>query len=175
MALKWGILSAGKICNDFVNALSTLSDDDHSVVAVAAQNLQRAEEFAKQFSIPTAYGNYTDLAKDPNVEVVYVGNLNPQHYEVSLLMLENGKHVLCEKPLCLNEKQAKKLITYAERKKLFLMEGIWSRSFPSYQYIRKQINNGTLGEIKRVEVEFGAAISHKDRLAYVVFNFYASP
>lgn len=155
MALNWGIAAAGKISSDFANAVNTLSLDDHKLVAVAARDLGRAEEFAKKFSVTKAYGSYLELAKDPDVEAVYVGTLNPQHLEVATLMLENGKHVLVEKPLCLNEKQAHKLITYAERKKLFLMEAIWSRFFPSYQYVRKQIQNGTLGDIQLVEAEFG--------------------
>lgn len=163
MALKWGIVSTGRICNDFVGALLTLSGDDRRIVAVAAQNLPRAQEFAEKYSISKAYGSYLELAKDPNVEVAYIGNINSQHYDVSRLMLENGKHVLCEKPLCLNEKQAKKLIAYAEQKKLFLMEAIWSRSFPSYQYIKTQIAKGNLGEIKRIDVDFGAPISYEDK------------
>lgn len=155
MALKWGIASAGRISHDFVNAVATLNDFEHQVVAVAARDLDRAKEFAERFEIPKAYGSYEELAKDSNVEVVYIGTLNPQHFDVAQLMLENGKHVLVEKPLCMNEKQARKLISYAERKKLFLMEAIWSRSFPSYQYIQKQIKNGMLGEISSVDVEFG--------------------
>lgn len=155
MALKWGIAAAGLISQDFVNAISTLNEDDHQVVAIAARSLDRAEEFAKRFGVAKAYGSYLEMAQDPDVEVVYVGTLNPQHLEVSLLMLENGKHVLIEKPLGMNEKEARKLITYSERKKLFLAEAIWSRHFPSYQYVRKQIQNGTLGDIVSADIEFG--------------------
>lgn len=164
MALRWGIVSAGLISNDFIDGLFTLSEKDHQVVAIAAQEKERAEEYAKKFSIPKAYGCYEELAKDPNVEVAYVGNLNTQHYDTSILLLENGKHVLCEKPMCMNEKETKKLIDFAKEKKLLLMEGIWSRCFPSYQYIRKQIDSGALGEIKSVEVEFGLPQSETDRV-----------
>jgi len=164
MALKWGIASVGKISHDFVNALGTLSDNDHQVVAVAARDLDRAEQFAKRFGVPKAYEGYLALAEDPDVEVVYIGNLNPQHFDVAHLMLEHGKHVLCEKPLCLNEKQSRKLISYAERKKLFLMEAIWSRFFPAYQYVKRQINSGVLGTIQHVDVAFGFDLSAVDRL-----------
>lgn len=122
--MKWGIAAAGRISDEFTNALSALEKQNHQVAAIAARDLGRAEEFAKRFDIPKAYGSYLELAKDPNVEVVYIGVLNPQHFEVSMVMLEHGKHVLCEKPLCINEKLARKLIEYAESKKLFLMEGI---------------------------------------------------
>lgn len=123
MALKWGIAAAGRISDEFTNALSTLDKQNHKVVAIGARDLSRAEEFAKRHNIPKAHGSYIELAKDANVEVVYIGVLNPQHFEVAMLMLEHGKHVLCEKPLCINEKLSKKLIAFAESKKLFLMEG----------------------------------------------------
>lgn len=54
-------------------------------------------------------------------------------------MLDHGKHILCEKPLCLNEKQARQLLEYAKSKKLFCMEAIWSRCFPAYEYVLNRI------------------------------------
>lgn len=155
MALKWGIASVGQISHDFVNALETLRANDHQVIAVAARDVSRAEDFANRFGISKAYGSYLELAKDPNVEVVYIGTLNPKHCEVALLMLEHGKHVLVEKPMCMNEKQVRKLVTCAKQKNVFLMEGLWSNFFPAYQYIRKQIESGKLGEIVSVEAEYG--------------------
>lgn len=125
MALRWGIAGAGSVSHDFASVAETLSRDEHQIVAVGARELSRTEEFAQRFNIPTAYGSYFELACDPNVEVVYVGVLNHKHLEVSLLMLQHGKHVLCEKPMCLNEKQARQLIECAKEKNLFLMEGIW--------------------------------------------------
>lgn len=165
MALKWGIVSAGSIAHDFVNALGTLNEDDHQVVAVAARDLNRAKEFAQRFKIANAYGTYLQLAQDPSVDIAYIGNLIPQHLEVAKLMLDHGKHILVEKPLCLNEKQVRELVSYAKQKKLFSMEAIWSRFFPSYQYIRQQINDGKLGDIISVDAAFGdAALLNLDRL-----------
>lgn len=65
--LRWGIASAGKICHDFTNALATLPSNEHKVVANAATNLQRAQEFGKLHKIKKSYGSYEELAKDPNV------------------------------------------------------------------------------------------------------------
>lgn len=156
MALKWGVASAGLIANDFINALGTQSKNNHQVVAVAAsRGVSRAQELADRFGVPKAYGSYLELAKDPEVEVVHLGMLDKQHFEVALMMLEHGKHVLVEKPMCMNEKQVRILTSYAKQKNLFAMEGIWSRMFPCYEYIRKQIESGKLGEIKSVEIEFG--------------------
>ena len=67
MALKWGIVSVGKISNDFVAALKLSSETEHTIVAVAARCKERAEEFAKRFNIPKAYGSYRELAEDKDV------------------------------------------------------------------------------------------------------------
>lgn len=169
MALRWGIASTGNIAHDFVNAIGTLSKDDHNVVAVAAsRDLSRSQDFAKRFDIPRAYGSYLELARDPDVEIVHIGTLHVYHLEVALLMLDHGKHVLVETPMAMNEKQIRQLTSHAKQKNLFAMEGIWSRMFPSYQYIREQIDGGKLGEIVSIDVEFGfSGISDIPRMMYV--------
>lgn len=75
--------------------------------------------------------------------------------EVGLMMLDAGKHVLCEKPLGINEKQVKIIIDRADEKKLFLMEGVWSRFFPSYTYLKEQIDLGNIGTVTEVDISFG--------------------
>lgn len=134
----------------------------HQIVAVAARDLGRVKEFAKKFDIPKAYGSYLELAQDPDVDVAYVGTINPQHVELTEMMLDHGKHVLLEKPLTMNEKHAQKLLAYAKAKKLFLMEALWSRFMPAFQYVREQVNRGALGEITSVEAELGL-----DNMQYV--------
>lgn len=66
MALKWGFVSAGKISNQFAQAIS-VHPQENKIVAVAARDISRAEEFAKTYNIPKAYGNYGNLAKDEEV------------------------------------------------------------------------------------------------------------
>lgn len=65
--LRWGILSAGRISNDFCIALSTLSTEDHQVVAVAARSLSSAQAFAEQFNIPKSYDDYEKLSTDDEI------------------------------------------------------------------------------------------------------------
>ncbi|PSN53383.1 hypothetical protein C0J52_03796 [Blattella germanica] len=162
MATRWGIASAGKISNDFVTVLRSLND--HKVIAVAARDLNRAKEFADDHNIPVAYGSYEDLAKDPNIDVIYIGAINSQHLSIGKLMLNGGKHVLCEKPLAMNLKEANELITLAKQKKLFLMEGVWSRCFPAYQDFKKEIESYALGDIHQVIVSLGGPIQEMDRI-----------
>ena len=67
MPLKWGIISTGRIANDFVSALKILSENEHKVLAVAARSKERADQFAEKFSIPRAYGSYLELVEDEDV------------------------------------------------------------------------------------------------------------
>uniref|UniRef100_A0A1B6DG04 Trans-1,2-dihydrobenzene-1,2-diol dehydrogenase n=1 Tax=Clastoptera arizonana TaxID=38151 RepID=A0A1B6DG04_9HEMI len=156
MAIQWGIAGAGKISNDFVNALKVCPDGHHNVVAVAAaSSLVRAQKFADEHNIPIACGSYELLAINPTIEIVYVSSLNPQHFENTKLFLEHGKAVLCEKPLCLNFSQAEELIMLAKKKNLFLMEGLWSRSFPVYKELVEHLKKGTIGKVLFVEAQMG--------------------
>lgn len=73
-----------------------------------------------------AYGSYEELVADPQVDVVYIGTLHTTHFEHSVLALTHGKHVLVEKPMAMNAKQAREVIALAKEKQLFFMEGRWS-------------------------------------------------
>ena len=115
-------------------------------MAVAGRRLEEAKEFANKFNIPEAYGSYEELVKATEVEIVYVNTINPFHYEHSKLALNAGKHVLCEKPLSMNGKQAEEMITLAKQNGLFFMVGFWSRFFPTYTKLREEINGGAIGD-----------------------------
>lgn len=110
--------------------------------------------------------HFTSLITD----VAYIATLNPDHFTIAKMFLENGNHVLCEKPLCMNLKQAKALIKIAKRNKRFLMEAVWSRCSPAYLALEKEINSGTLGDIKLVEVNYGLPIVNIERLRYGIYN-----
>ncbi|KAL4716882.1 hypothetical protein ACJJTC_012693 [Scirpophaga incertulas] len=165
MTIRWGIVSAGKISHDFVNAVNSYPHKgDQEIVAVAARDKKRATEFAKLHNIPKVFDSYQNLAESNDIDVAYIGAFNPDHYTLAKLFLDHGKHVLCEKPLCLNLKQAQSLINFAEQKKLFLMEAVWSRFAPIYLAFEKEIQSGKLGDLKHVEVNFGGPTSNVDRL-----------
>ncbi|XP_025087969.1 trans-1,2-dihydrobenzene-1,2-diol dehydrogenase-like [Pomacea canaliculata] len=163
MATRWGICSCGLISSDFCTALKTLSSSEHDIVAVAARTKDSAEDFAKRFNVPAAYGSYEELARDPNVEIVYVGTINPHHYAACKLFMESGKHVLCEKPVTMTVAELKQLISIAKERKLFFMEGFWTRFFPTVRALQEELKAGTVGTVKIVRVPFCIPISHVDR------------
>ncbi|KAI1294786.1 Trans-1,2-dihydrobenzene-1,2-diol dehydrogenase [Halotydeus destructor] len=165
MATRWGIVSAGKISNDFCSALRTLPATEHQLVAVAARSLTSAQTFGQRHHIPTAYGSYLELAQDTNVQVVYIGSINTQHFALAKLMLDNGKHLLVEKPLTLNLKNSDELLKYANEKQLFIMEALWTRFVPATLFAMDQLLvKKAIGEVTHVAVTFGFAMAHVDRV-----------
>uniref|UniRef100_UPI00398EA6D6 trans-1,2-dihydrobenzene-1,2-diol dehydrogenase-like n=1 Tax=Pristiophorus japonicus TaxID=55135 RepID=UPI00398EA6D6 len=164
MATRWGICGAGRICNDFAVALKTLPAEDHQAVAVASRDSSRARDFAKQHQIPKSYGSYEELACDPNIDIIYLGTINPQHLRVALLMLQAGKNVLCEKPMAMNLKEVQQIVRTARDNDLFLIEGLWTRFFPASNAIRCLVSQNTVGEIKMVKAEFGTHMMGTPRL-----------
>jgi dihydrodiol dehydrogenase / D-xylose 1-dehydrogenase (NADP) len=155
MRLRWGICGAGRICQDFVNAIRLLPEGEHEVTAVAASKSERAESFASAHEIPHAYGSYEEFMKSSNFDIVYIGVVNGFHKQMALLALNNGKHVLCEKPIGVNASEVEEMVNLAKEKKLFLMEAYWSRFFPVYKLIRTELDKGSIGQPKLVTATFG--------------------
>ncbi|KAM9048253.1 LOW QUALITY PROTEIN: trans-1,2-dihydrobenzene-1,2-diol dehydrogenase [Megaptera novaeangliae] len=160
LALRWGIVSAGLISSDFTTLLRTLLRSGHQVVAVAARDLRRGKEFARKHDIPKAYGSYEELAKDPNVGVACIGTQHPQHKAAVLLCLAAGKAVPCEKPMGVNAAEVHEMVPEARSRGLFLMEAIWTRFFPAVEALRSVLAQGTLGDLRVVQAEFGKNLTH---------------
>ena len=159
MATCWGVAGCGLISHDFTTAIGTHEPGKHRVVACAARKLEAAQEFAKKHGIEKAYGDYAMLAQDPQVEVVYVGAINPAHLPLAKIFIEAGKAVLCEKPLAMNLKETKKLVELAREKGVFLMEAVWSRCLPAYRALAKELEDEKIGEVKQVIASFGEVIA----------------
>lgn len=151
--VRWGILSTGKIAATMVEGLSILPDAN--VCAVASRDLNRAKDFARTHRIEKAYGTYEELARDPDIDVVYIATPHPWHCENTLLCLQHNKAVLCEKPLAMNEREVLKMVSTAREKNLFLMEALWTRFLPSILKAMEVIAAGELGKVRHIKSDFG--------------------
>ena len=103
--IRWGILGPGKIAHKFAEGLKALPDAE--LAAVGSRSLERANEFADAFGAPRRHGSYEALADDADVDAVYVATPHPMHADHSILCLNAGKAVLCEKPFTINAAQAR--------------------------------------------------------------------
>jgi predicted dehydrogenase len=151
--ISWGIAATGNIAGLFATGLQQL--DDAEISAVGSRSEDRAKEFAAQVGGRRAHGSYEDLAADPDVDVVYVASPHTLHEAHTLLFLEAGKHVLCEKPLAVNRAQAERMVAAARSRGLFLMEAMWSRFLPSWRRVRDLVGDGQLGEVQSIEASLG--------------------
>lgn len=143
--LRWGILATGGIAHAFTNDLKL---NGFTVQAVGSRSQEAADTFAAKFEIPTAHASYEALAADPEVDVVYVSTPHAMHAANARLMLEAGKHVLVEKPITLNAREAREIADIAAEGGLLLLEAMWTRYLPHMARIREIIAEGTLGEVR---------------------------
>ena len=151
--IRWGILSTGKIAQSFVQGLRHLPDAE--VAAVGSRTEEAAARFADRFGIPRRHGSYAALAEDPDVDAIYVATPHNLHAENTLLCLEAGKAVLCEKPFALNAAQAERMISAARAKNIFLMEAMWTRFLPAAIELKRLLSEGAVGEPRMMEASFG--------------------
>jgi predicted dehydrogenase len=150
--LKWGILAPGRIAHKFATGLSGLPDAE--LVAVGSRSIDRAKEFAGEYDVPRAYGSYEELVKDDEVEAIYVANPHNYHKDATILCLDHGKAVLCEKPFAVNAGEVEEMIAAARRNETFLMEAMWTRYLPAWQQIRSWIDAGEVGDVRMVNGTF---------------------
>ena len=150
---RWGIIGTGNIASQFARGLKVLPDAE--LVAVGSRSQTSADAFGDEFNVPRRHASYADLAADADIDAVYVATPHGSHMENSLLCLENGKAVLCEKPFAVNAAQAERMIGDARSRGLFLMEAMWTRYFPLMDRVRSLIDEGALGEVRRVHADFG--------------------
>ncbi len=162
--IRWGILGPGSIANQFAKGLQAAPDGQ--LVAVGSRDLRRAEAFAEQYDAPNRHGSYEELVADPEVDAIYVATPHPFHKENSILCLEAGKAVLCEKPFTVNAAEAAEIVAVARANNVFLMEAMWSRYLPIIVQVRKWLDEGTIGIPLQVNADFGfrAGINPEGRL-----------
>jgi len=160
--LRWGVIGAGWIAERFVDALR--SKTRQQVVAVGSRSSAGATTFAARFGIPRPHGSYEDLVSDPEVDVVYVATPHPSHLPHGLLALNAGKHVLIEKPVALNAREARELQVRAADLELYCAEAMWTLFTPKFDVIRQVLDAGMLGEIRTVIVDFGEWFADDHRI-----------
>jgi len=151
--IRWGIIGLGNIANKFAEDLQIL--DDAELYAVASRSQQKANDFAQKYHAVKAYDNYQALAKDVNIDAVYIATPHALHKENTLLCLTQGRAVLCEKPLAMNAAEVKIMIDTAKDNKVLLMEALWTYFLPHYQFVLTELSKNTYGQLLKMEADFG--------------------
>ncbi len=157
--IRWGVLGTGGIAHQFATAL--MDTPDAVLAAVGSRSVASAEKFGSEFvkdgRVPVAYGSYQALCDAPDVDIIYIGTPHPMHAENTMLALNGGKAVLCEKPFTINLREAEQVVALAREKKLFLMEAMWTRYMPALAEVKRIIASGEIGTPRQVLADFGFA------------------
>ncbi len=151
--IRWGILGLGNIARKFAADLKLV--DNAELLAVGSRDIEKAKLFAGDFAAAKAYGSYEELAADPDVDVIYIATPHSHHYNNVMLCLDNSKAILCEKAFAVNAGQAKKMISRAKEKNIFLMEALWTKFLPHHQRFMELLSEGIVGDVRSVLINFG--------------------
>jgi predicted dehydrogenase len=148
--VQWGVLGAAGIAiNRVIPAMNTVSN--LTVVGIASRDLGKAREAASKAGVEKAYGSYEALLADPAIEAVYIPLPNHMHIEWCVKALEAGKHVLCEKPISMNAKEAEVLIEARNKSGKIIEEAFAIRNHPQWAALRQVIDSGEIGAVRGVQ------------------------
>ena len=147
--VRWGILSTANIAlKKVVPAMQRSSSCE--IVAIASRDLVRAKEAAAALNIPNPYGSYEELLADETVEAVYNPLPNHLHVPWTIKAAEAGKHVLCEKPIALDAREATTLLDARERTGVRIQEAFMVKTHPQWLETRRLIQSGRIGTLRSI-------------------------
>jgi D-xylose 1-dehydrogenase (NADP+, D-xylono-1,5-lactone-forming) len=142
--IKWGILGNANIARSCV--IPAIQKSFNGLVyALATRSPETGIQVATDHNIPHIYGTYDALLADPEIQVIYNPLPNHLHHYWTLRALEAGKHVLCEKPLACNARQAREMVDSAKQAGLLLMEAFMYRFHPRSRRIKEMVADGSIG------------------------------
>ena len=150
--IHWGIIGPGHIARVFCNGLRFT--DKGQATAVASRDLQKARQFAADFSIATVHDSYQDLLADPSVDAVYIATIHPAHLQWVELAATAGKHILVEKPIGINAGEVAAMIKAAQCNDVFLMEAFMYRHHPQWIKAKQLVDEGTIGDLRTINSFF---------------------
>jgi predicted dehydrogenase len=152
--VRWGVIGvAGIATRRVIPAMKQCEQSE--IVAIASRDRAKAEDAARQFGIPKAYGSYAEMLADPEVEAVYNPLPNHLHVPVSTQAAEAGKHVLCEKPIGMNAAEARELLAVRDRTGVIIGEAFMVQTHPQWVRTAELVRSGKIGKLRFAMGSFG--------------------
>jgi len=144
--IRFGVIGTNWITDAFIQAASL--NKDFSLNAVYSRTEEKAKTFAKKYNVDNIFTDLKEMAKSTVIDAVYIASPNSLHCQQSILFLNNGKHVLCEKPLASNSKEVIQMIRASQNNKVVLMEALKTTFLPNFMTIKDNLYK--IGKIRRV-------------------------
>ncbi|MEC7941068.1 MAG: Gfo/Idh/MocA family oxidoreductase [Pseudomonadota bacterium] len=148
--IKFAVIGTNWITQKFVQAAH--ESQSMQLTAVYSRNLGSAAQFAQEFGVKTTHDSLDALANDNTVEAVYIASPNSLHCEQSILMMEHGKHVICEKPVASNITEATRMFEVAEKNGVVLFEAYKSQFLPNFKQV--QLGLEKIGKVHKAHINY---------------------
>jgi len=126
--MKLGIVGSGKIVIECLQAIQSIDAISCTAICVREHSRDKAQALADEYHIPAIFTDYAEFLADADIDILYIGIVNSEHYAYSLQALQAGRHVICEKPFTSTCQELETLVELAKRQNLFLFEAITSIS-----------------------------------------------
>jgi scyllo-inositol 2-dehydrogenase (NADP+) len=143
--IRFATIGTNWITEAFIEAARKV--EDFTLTAVYSRTEEKAKEFAAKTGAKRTFTNLEELAKSKDIDAVYIASPNSLHAEQAILLMNHGKHVLCEKPMASNTKEVKAMIDAARRNDVVLMEAMKTTLLPNFLTIREHLHK--IGKIRR--------------------------
>ena len=147
--MRYGVIGTGWIAKSFIDGARMLTNADFA--AVYSRTQESGSKFAAENNIKKVYTDIAEFAKG-DFEAVYIASPNRLHYEQTKLMLQNGKHVICEKPITVEPEELEELQTLAKEKNVIYIEAIMYMFNPARDLLKEAIRK--IGRITSVHFDF---------------------
>ena len=164
--IRWGILgTSGHARRRVIPAVPQMKHA--TITAVASRESARAEAYARELNIPTAYGSYDALLADPEIDAVYIALPNHKHAAWSIRAAEAGKPVLCEKPIACHAADVENIIHARDRYRIQAGEAFMVASHPQWLLARELIHSGRIGQVRAIQTAFGFLLTQPGNIRNV--------
>ena len=163
--IRWGLLSTANINRRLIPAIRESARGE--LVAVASRSQESAQAYADEWQIPQAFGSYEAMLASDAVDAVYIGLPNHLHAEWSIKAMQQGKHVLCEKPFALTLAEVDEMTAVAQQTGCVLTEAFMYRHHPQTKIVGEMVQNGRLGRVTVLRGVFNFAFGSRDNIRLV--------
>lgn len=157
--VRFGVIGTNWITESFLSAAGKL--EDFELTAVYSRTSDKAEEFANKYDVQHTYTDLDEFVKSNEFDAVYLASPNSLHASQAILCMQNGKHVICEKPIASNTKEVKDMIKIAEENSVVLMEAIKSTLLPNFLAIQENLHK--IGKVRRYFASYCQYSSRYDK------------
>ncbi|MCU9615113.1 Gfo/Idh/MocA family oxidoreductase [Caldibacillus lycopersici] len=157
--VRFGIIGTNWITEKLLDGGFQL--DNFSLTAVYSRTEERAKEFAEKYQVENIFTDLEAMAASDSFDAIYIASPNSHHAKQSMLFMEHGKHVICEKPFASHEREAELMIACAQKNKVLLMEAMKTTFVPSFLSIKENLHK--IGKVRRYVANYCQYSSRYDK------------